>query len=153
MTRERRGFALAWGATCVALAASAVLPSCDCSGRKAAAKKDDPGLFIVTVGGKQGYIDKNGAVVIKPQFDKALRFSEGLAPVYVGEQAGFIDTAGRFVIQPVFDFALPFTEGLAVASREGLFCFLDTAGREVAGARLTGFEEPGEFLKRLEQVK
>ncbi len=34
---------------------------------------------------KVGYIDKTGKFIIKPQFNSAFRFSEGLAPVVVDE--------------------------------------------------------------------
>jgi hypothetical protein len=39
------------------------------------------GLAGVQVGGKWGYINKEGNMVIKPQFDSAVPFSEGLAVV------------------------------------------------------------------------
>ncbi|MCK7461243.1 MAG: WG repeat-containing protein [Sphingobacterium sp.] len=33
---------------------------------------------------KYGYIDKNGNVVIKPQFDNLNKFNEGIAAVCIG---------------------------------------------------------------------
>jgi hypothetical protein len=47
------------------------------AGRKP--KKEHAGLFPVTVGGKSGYIDKTGKLVINPKFDGTWDFSEGLA--------------------------------------------------------------------------
>ena len=35
-------------------------------------------LYAVKVDGKWGYIDRSGAVVIQPRFDKALDYTEGL---------------------------------------------------------------------------
>jgi WG containing repeat len=64
-------------------------------------------------GGKIGYIDKSGKVVIPPEFDGGSRFSEGLAAVWIGNKAGYIDKTGKFIIPPQFDFAYPFYEGLA----------------------------------------
>ncbi len=56
--------------------------------------------------GKYGYADANGAIVIKPQFDKALNFSEGLAAVMTKENYqekwGFIDLSGKMVIPATF---------------------------------------------------
>jgi hypothetical protein len=51
---------------------------------------------------KYGYADEKGSIAIKPQFEKALSFSDGLAAVQVEINAakkwGFIDTTGKLVI-------------------------------------------------------
>lgn len=68
-------------------------------------------------GGKFGYIDKTGKVVIAPQFSVAQDFAEGLAAVRVEGNAdskyGYIDRTGHLVIPPHFHQARPFSEGLA----------------------------------------
>src|SRR5512140_1506705 len=61
----------------------------------------DP-LFPVVKGGKWGYIDRTGRVVVAPRFDEAARFSEGLAPVRAGKQLGYADPAGKLVLVPAF---------------------------------------------------
>jgi hypothetical protein len=48
--------------------------------------------------GKYGYIDKTGKIVIKPQFDKAYDFSEGLASISLNGKWGFIDNTGKIAI-------------------------------------------------------
>jgi hypothetical protein len=70
----------------------------------------DSRLFTIEVKGRTGYIDNAGKIVIKPQFDEAWNFSEGLAPVRVDDKWGedyivhgntdkwgYINKAGRFV--------------------------------------------------------
>jgi WG containing repeat len=64
--------------------------------------------------GKWGYIEQKQTYAIKPQFDDAKRFSEGLAPAALGKKFGYIDVTGRFVIEPQFVFAEPFSEGRAL---------------------------------------
>ncbi len=64
-----------------------------------------------------GYIDKNGGVIIRPQFEKALTFSEGLAGVQIGGMWGFIDKNAVVVIEPQYEFVNPFSEGIAVVVR------------------------------------
>lgn len=68
-------------------------------------------------GGKFGYIDKTGKVVIAPQFFVAQDFAEGLAAVRVEEtresKYGYVDRTGHIVIEPRFNQAGPFSEGLA----------------------------------------
>lgn len=71
------------------------------------------GLFPITQGGKSGYIDKTGKVVISPQFDRAREFFEGLATAKFGGKWGYIDKSGKYVINPQFDWAEEFSEGLA----------------------------------------
>jgi hypothetical protein len=58
------------------------------------------GLFMVSQGGKVGYVDKAGKYAINPQFDGAEPFSEGLAKVNVGGRQGLIDKTGRYVWNP-----------------------------------------------------
>jgi WG containing repeat len=99
------------------------------------------GLYRVSVDGKWGYIDKTGAIKIRPQFDVAHDFSDGLATVLVVEgdvqKWGYIDTSGTVVIQPQFDQAFDFSEGLAAvvigsSEDEDLRCgFIDKTGRVV----------------------
>jgi len=77
--------------------------------------------FPVIVGGKTGYIDRTGKVVVEPRFDGASYFSEGLARVSVGRDTiisegfsqGFIDESGKVVIHRRWDVVLHFSDGLA----------------------------------------
>ena len=61
------------------------------------------GLRRVKKDGKWGFIDKNGKVVIEPQYDFAEPFSEGLGKVKKDGKWGFIDKSGKVVIEPQFD--------------------------------------------------
>ncbi|MDP6358655.1 MAG: WG repeat-containing protein [Planctomycetota bacterium] len=89
-----------------------------------AIKNPGPLFPIDSSNNKMGYIDRRGRVVIKPLFDEAGQFSEGLAPVNVGGKRarpgsakgglwGYIDTSGKFSCKPRFDAAWPFLDGLA----------------------------------------
>jgi len=53
------------------------------------------GLMAVRVGGRFGYIDVMGVMVIPPQFDQAGRFINGLAVVKTGASTSQIDRTGR----------------------------------------------------------
>jgi len=92
---------------------------------------------------KWGYIDDSGTVVIKPQFDDAKPFYEGLGRVRVGAKWGFIDGTGKFAIPPQFelnpfggepnDSSLDFHEGMAAISlqRGEKWGYIDNAGKIV----------------------
>jgi hypothetical protein len=42
-------------------------------------------LLIVKVGGKYGFIDRNGKVVVNPQFDEVNAFRNGAAEICLGK--------------------------------------------------------------------
>ena len=98
-------------------------------------------LFRVVVNGREGIVDDEGKVVIKPEMDKITSFSEGKALALtnspngtvlsgiIGEDGSinFITDATYYVTE--FDF---FSEGfLPVCNTEGRFGYMDTDGKVV----------------------
>lgn len=57
-------------------------------------------LAVVKIGGKWGYIDKSGTIVIPGQFDMAKKFTNGLAAVIIENKIGYIDEKGHGIWQP-----------------------------------------------------
>lgn len=94
-------------------------------------------LLPVQIDDKFGYINKEGEVIITPQFGWASDFSEGLAVVKIADDEeevsgmyGYIDSTGRMVVSPVFDAAGDFMHGWArVKQGEGGFIYIDKMGR------------------------
>ena len=93
------------------------------------------GLACVKVGGRYGFIDRSGNMVITPQFGKFTEFSEGFAKVteFGSDRTGIIDTQGVYT--------LPFSqglhlmhgvsEGIAIAvSSKGFYC-IDPFGKRL----------------------
>jgi hypothetical protein len=130
------------------------------------------GLAPVLMNDKVGFIDLQGQIAIKPQFDpdgaggcvqfgrvSASRFSEGLAAVRLnknewGKQWGFIDQRGNWVIQPAFACAAPFSEGLAligIREAEGAwrYGYIDKTGAVVIKPQ---FSEASSFAGKLAHV-
>jgi len=82
------------------------------------AQPKSPKRFVIwDERGKFGYMDEAGRVAIKPQFDEAYPFTEGLAAVSIGNKAGFIDFSGRVVVPLQYYTAYPFSDGVAAVSR------------------------------------
>jgi hypothetical protein len=62
---------------------------------------------------KIGFLDEQGNISIKPQFEDATRFHEGLAAVKTDGKWGYIDRTGKIVVPAKFLIASLFYEGRA----------------------------------------
>jgi hypothetical protein len=103
-------------------------------------------LFPVVTGGKWGYVDRDGRLVVSPRFDEASRFSEGLAPVRLGRQAGYADETGRMVLVPDLEPAdgtlhRRFSGGRAAVRAGRRYGFIDATGRLAVPARWLSAED------------
>lgn len=120
-------------------------------------------LFPIIQNGKWGYIDKSGNIIIKPQFDHASHFSEGLAVIKINNKSGYIDITGKVVIAAQFDGADGFSEGLAAVNiggkggiggrwliEGGKWGFIDKTGNVVIAPQ---FDEAWNFWEGLAPVR
>jgi hypothetical protein len=89
-------------------------------------------LYSDKIGDKVGFVSASGEVKIKPQFDEALPFSDGMAAVEIGDHWGFIGTSGKVVIPPKFDGAYYFREGVGNVQVGDTTVFIDKTGKELA---------------------
>jgi len=80
---------------------------------------------------KWGYKDKDGKVVIQPQYNSAANFFEGLARVRLGYKYGYIDQMGTVVIEPLFGWAGSFSEELARVMNNSKFSYINQEGKFV----------------------
>ncbi len=93
-------------------------------------------LFMVQVNGLNGYIDRTGAMRIKPRFEHAGQFCEGLAWASQDRKYGYINTTGEWVIEPAFDLAKHFSRGLApTRDSSGLYGYIGPDGSWVITPR------------------
>jgi hypothetical protein len=81
--------------------------------------------------GQWGYITSDGNYSIKPQFDDAYPFFEGLAVIGIGYKYGYIAKSGKIAINPEYDGAYDFSEGLAAVYKGGLYGFIDKTGKSI----------------------
>jgi hypothetical protein len=103
-------------------------------------------------GGKTGYIDRTGQIVIPLKFDNAAmsqEFADGMpAPAKLGRLVGLIDQSGNWVLEPSYDSIFPYYGGEAplrsdlefkgfVADRGDRTDLLDATGKVlIAGMKL-----------------
>ena len=85
--------------------------------------------------GLLGFVDVNGIYIIKPQFDVAYDFDDGLAAVGICNnkcEYGFIredfGITNEYLIRPQYDDVRNFTEGLAAVKVGNKWGFIDTRG-------------------------
>lgn len=86
------------------------------------------GLAPVMLGGKYGYIDKEGSCVIPYRYEVAGVFAEGLARVALNGRFGYIDRQGKQVILYKYTEAGDFIDGLAEVVFNGKRGFVDKTG-------------------------
>ncbi len=90
---------------------------------------------------KWGYINKDGDLVIAPQFHGAWNFHEGLAVVKVEWARGYIDPNGQFVIEPKYQYAGPFRDGKARVMLDDVWEYIDHEGKTIGKADPINMED------------
>ena len=103
-------------------------------------------LKPVKIDGKYGYKNPTGQVVIPAQFEKAGKFSEGLAVVKLGSMYGYIEQKGQFVISPQFEKAGNFSGGLAKVKIANYSTYINKAGQRL-------FDEVSSFCQGLARIR
>jgi hypothetical protein len=133
--------------------------ACFATQQHALAQNTPDNLLPIQQNGKWGYINRSGEVVIKPQFDSAGEFADGLAlvrypprkkPLKPGEKKpelvegmGFIDQTGKVVIEldnPLHLNGDSFSEGLTKywtyePDKGTVHGYIDTSGKVQIKAR------------------
>lgn len=95
-----------------------------------AQEKRSSDLLLIRVNEKAGFIDRNGKIIVEPQFEDAQDFSQGIAPVKIKDKWGFINESGQIVIEPTFDsiFWRSFSEEVIPVRLEDKWGTIDKSG-------------------------
>lgn len=113
------------------------------------AKSFSEGIAAVLIDGKWGGIDREGNLVIKPQFDDSFCFCSDLAVVGIkagdGMRFGYIDKKGNMVLPCQYDAALDFNGDRSWIEKDGEMFQIDKTGTPVSGAKLHNFSWGGRY--------
>ncbi|MFN8251794.1 MAG: WG repeat-containing protein [Ferruginibacter sp.] len=88
------------------------------------------GLSKVKKDGKIGYVNKEGEVMIKLQYDEGLTFKEGYVAVRTGLKWQYFDSTGKGITEAIYEDAGSFGNGLAPVSKNNLYGFINTKGEQ-----------------------
>ena len=117
-------------------------------------KHTDDYLFPVCEKGQFGYINQKGEMIIKPIYNRAEGFSEGLAAVCDDVGYGFIDTKGNVVIPHQFrNASSPFKGGIApIITLNGKHGYVNREGKVFAqGVSKISFHPDSEGLLKYDK--
>lgn len=95
------------------------------------------GLAPVQVGGRYGWIDTAGTMIIPARYEGAGPFTYGRAAFQSGGRWGYLDGTGAEAIAPSLAWAGPFRDGLAAVAGDSGFFFINTAGLRLGRATFT----------------
>ena len=111
--------------------------------------QDNQILYPISFEGKTGYIDRQYAMVIEPQFEEGHFFSEGYARVKVNGKWGLINPEGKVV--KLFDFVLKgdLHDGYMRFLKGGKIGFIDKNGKIL----IDGFEDARDFSEGIAAIK
>jgi hypothetical protein len=94
-----------------------------------AAPKFSEGLASINIGGKCGFIDRVGRVIIPLMFDNTYIFNNGLACVVSGGKWGFINKSGVTIIPLKYDLTdIFFDEELVWVKLNGKYGYVNKSG-------------------------
>jgi hypothetical protein len=113
------------------------------------AHRVSPDLFACDFGSGWGYVDREGKLMIRPRFESADQFSEGLAHVSECGRHGFINWQGEYVIHPHYSNARNFSEGLAAVVFSMKWGYIDTYDRYTITPL---YDDCGDFSEGLAMV-
>ncbi|MDR2207832.1 MAG: WG repeat-containing protein [Azoarcus sp.] len=100
-------------------------------------EKEEASLQYLKIGGRCGYINAKGEMVIAPRFEFAGDFSaNGLARIQENGKYGYINAKGEIVIAPRFGAAEDFSaNGLALIKENGKYGYINAKGEIVIPPR------------------
>ena len=87
-------------------------------------------LALVRKDGLWGYLNRKGEFAIKPAYQSAKNFSDGLAAVKIDSKWGFINMKGELAIPANFDDIKYFNSGINWVKKDDVWMYINKKGEE-----------------------
>ena len=111
----------------------------------------DEDFAKVMINKKYGFINRSGKIVIKPKYDYAERFSDGIAWASMANQdSTYINKEGKTVIKVKTDYILNFSENLSPALTNGKYGYVNKNTKKIIPNK---FQFAGKFVDGIAKVK
>ncbi|MBR5610846.1 MAG: WG repeat-containing protein [Bacteroidales bacterium] len=111
------------------------------------------GLSAFFENGKWGFLNLDGKVAIKPEFDEVTDFEKGLSIVKKDGKYGAINTNGGHIFPITFDKLTKFNGGIALAEENGLKYYLYSNGKRQPLSNKYTFYPYSEGFARIKSTK
>ncbi|MEJ5106187.1 WG repeat-containing protein [Chryseobacterium sp. MYb328] len=92
---------------------------------------DENGLAYAKDKGKEFYINKEGKVIIPPDYEELGLFSEGMLSAKRKGKYGFLNIKGDVIIPMIYDGVGFFSQGLCIVSKNKKYGFIDRKGEVI----------------------
>jgi hypothetical protein len=92
-------------------------------------EEEHPSCYLIQQGDKWGYLDRRRKLIVRPQYEQAWAFREGLAAVKKYGKWGYINRYGKTVIGHKFTKASYFTDGKAKVTYKGKQIYINRYGK------------------------
>lgn len=97
--------------------------------------------------GYYGFIDKNGSMLVRPDFETVEYYSEGLALISYDGKFLYVDLDGKWILRKFYDAGGSFSCGLAPVCIEGKWGYVDVKGKEVIDLKYDTAEDFNKAFK------
>jgi hypothetical protein len=85
-------------------------------------------LFLIKKNHKWGFIDREGKIVIEPEYEEASIFRENLAAVRINGKWGYINQFNKLVIKAEYDEVFDFNENISKVKFNNKWHFINEKG-------------------------
>ncbi len=97
---------------------------------KPTASANDDQYFEIWQNERCGVVDRNGKIVIAPNYDGISSFNKGHAAVLIDGKYGFVDSNNKIVIEPRYDYVTAYDDVIAV-KQHWKWHLLDRTGKDL----------------------
>lgn len=98
---------------------------------------------------KYGFVNSSDEWIVKPIYDDADKFKDGLAKIYLNKKEGLITETGIVLVEPQFDDIEKFKDNIAIVKKNKKFGFIDKSGKTLCEPKYDDIEKFSDGLAKI----